>query len=149
MDRTKLLQSLSEEIRRVFKGMISSHSLRFGDLKLSKLQIIILINVAREKEGITVKDLAQNLSVTSGAITQFIDELIGKKLVVREEVPNDRRSLKIKLSSVAESRMKEFKKDYFTSLAPMFDSLNNDEISQLTNLLSKINVLATKKEQKK
>ena len=138
MNRRILLQNLIEEIRHVFKAIAFSNTFDFGKLKLSRPQIGIILIVAKNKEGITVKDLAQTFGVTSGAITQFVDHLVEKNLVIREEDPNDRRSLKIKLSVSGENRLKKLKKNYFASISPMFDSLNNEEIKQLNLLLSKI-----------
>jgi DNA-binding MarR family transcriptional regulator len=95
---------------------------------------------------VSVKELAEVLSVTSGAVTQFVDALVEKGLVRREEDHDDRRLLRIKLTEYAHNNFKEFKKDYFESVSRVFDSLSDEEIQQLTGLLMKANVPSNLKE---
>lgn len=134
--REELLQNLIERIRCVIRGMHVGHP--FGELMLGKPQISILFSLAREKKGLSVKELAEKLNVTSGAITQFIDGLVEKKLVKRQEDLKDRRIMKILLTNSAEYKFKDFKKKYFKSVSPLFDNLTDDEITQLIGLLNKI-----------
>jgi len=140
--REELLQALIEKMRCVIKGMRMGHP--FGDLTLGRPQAGILFFIARRKTGVSVKDLAEMLNVTSGAVTQIIDDLVEKDLVRREEDAADRRVLKITLTKKAENRFKEFKKNYFISVKPLFDNLDDKEISELLSLLQKINVSITK-----
>jgi DNA-binding MarR family transcriptional regulator len=134
--REELLQNLIEKIRCVIRGMHVGHP--FGELTLGKPQIGILFSLARDKNGLSVKELAEKLNVTSGAITQFIDGLVEKKLVNREEDSKDRRIMKILLTKNAEDKFKDFKKNYFKSVSPLFDNLKDAEITQLITLLNKI-----------
>jgi len=140
--REESLQALIEKMRCVMKSMHVGHP--FGELTLGRPQVGILFFIARKKTGVSVKDLAEMLSVTSGAVTQFIDSLVEKDLVRREEDANDRRVLKITLTNKAEDRFKEFKKNYFQSVKPLFDDLTDKEILQLLTLLQKINTVSVK-----
>ncbi len=113
----------------------------FQDLNLSGRQIFFLFLVARSKDGISVKDLANFSRVTPGAVTQFIDVLIEKNLLKREEDPTDRRALKIKLTEYANSRFSEFKTQYFNSISPVFKNLSTEELNTLIYLLGKVEPL--------
>lgn len=145
MSREESLQTLLEEIVRVFKGMAASCRFGVDEQKLTRPQICILMLLSKKKEGVAVKDLAKKFNVTSGAITQFIDSLVEKGLVKREEDQSDRRTIKIKLSESGKNKFKNFKKNYFKSLNPMFDSLKNDEIKKLRFLLSKVTIPSNSK----
>ena len=56
--------------------------------------------------------------MTPGAITQFMDVLIEKNLVKREEDPNDRRIVRLKLTPSAKSQMEQFRKAFSNLCGP-------------------------------
>ncbi len=58
----------------------------------------------------------------------------------REEYPDDRRMIRIKLTARARSKLEKFRGDYFASLSRMFDALSDAEIGQLVALLAKLKV---------
>ncbi len=138
--REDLLQSLIEIMAGVMKGIRSKHGFPCGEFKLSRPQVMILFFMAKKKEGVSSKDLATFLNVTSGAITQFIDALVEKKLVKREEDAKDRRSLRLTLTISARNKFAVFKKNYYKSVSPLFKELNEKEIRQFISLLNKITI---------
>ena len=138
--REELLRALMEKLRFVMRGMHAGQGFQFGEFTVGPPQVRILFCIASKPEGVSVKELAEVLSVTSGAVTQFIDSLVEKGLVSREEDCNDRRLLRIKLTKYAHGNFNEFKKDYFASVRRVFDSLTDEEIQQLIGLLMKANV---------
>lgn len=144
--REELLRSLLAEMRAVMRGMHSGHGFRFAGFTVGPPQARILFYIASKPDGVSVKDLAEILSVTSGAVTQFIDALVEKGLVRREEDQNDRRLLRIKLTDYAGSKFNEFKKGYFATVSRVFSSLSDEEILQLTALLKKANIPSNIKE---
>jgi len=144
--REELLQSLMTKIISVMRGIHAGQGFPFGDYLLGAPHVRILFSVSKKQDGTSVKELAEKLQVTSGAVTQFVDALVEKGLVRREEDATDRRILRIKLTELAESKFERFKKDYFISVSRVFDKLNDEEISQLIELLEKINVPAGIKE---
>ncbi|HSW48380.1 MAG TPA: MarR family transcriptional regulator [Candidatus Saccharimonadales bacterium] len=140
--RQDLLQSLIQKMRCVIKGMHTLHP--FGELTLGRPQVGILFFIERKKE-VSVKEIAEMLNVTSGAVTQFIDDLVNKNLALREESKTDRRIINIKLTKKAEDKFKEFRKNYFKTISPLFDDLDDFELQKLLLLLEKIKI-ANKKE---
>lgn len=80
-----------------------------------------LLTIAKYKEdGISVKELAERSNVTPGAITQFVDVLITKDLVRREEDPHDRRIVRLKLTPAAASQLQKFRKEFLATAARAF-----------------------------
>jgi DNA-binding MarR family transcriptional regulator len=138
--REELLRALMERLGTVMRGMHAGREFRCGDFAVSMPHVRILFRIAGKPEGVSVKEMAEAMGVTSGAVTQFIDSLVEKGLVRREEDQNDRRLLSIKLTQYANDNIKEFKRDYFASVSHVFDSLSDDEVLQLTGLLMKANV---------
>jgi DNA-binding MarR family transcriptional regulator len=138
--REELLRALMEKLRFVMMGMHTGQGLRFGEFTVGPPQVRILFYIARKPEGVSVKELAEVLSVTSGAVTQFVDALVEKGLVRREEDHDDRRLLRIKLTEYAHGNFNEFKKGYFASVSRVFEPLSDEEVLRLTRLLMKANV---------
>ena len=148
MDKTReeLLRALVVRLGSVMRGMHAGQGFRFAGFTVGPPQVRILFHIAIKPEGVSVKDLAEVLSVTPGAVTQFIDALVEKGLVSREEDHADRRLLRIKLTKFAGNSFNEFKRDYFAAVSRVFDSLSDDEIVQLTGLLMKANIPSNLKE---
>jgi DNA-binding MarR family transcriptional regulator len=144
--REELLRALVAKLGLVMRGMHAGQGFRFDGFIVGPPQVRILFRIASKPEGVSVKDLAEVLSVTPGAVTQFIDALVEKGLVSREEDHIDRRLLRIKLTKYAKDNFTEFKRDYFAAVSRVFDSLSDAEIMQLTGLLMKANVPSNIKE---
>lgn len=138
-NREILLRNLLKRVAFVFKNMAWGRSSLIGKLRLNRSEVEILFLASRSKIGLTVKDLAEKLNVTSGAITQFVDILFEKGLIEREEDQKDRRILRIKFSKLAQKKFSEFKKEYFSLISPIFKNLSDGELRQLSALLGKIN----------
>jgi DNA-binding MarR family transcriptional regulator len=136
--RTQLLEQLLNHLGYISRSISAPHGFAFGDLVLTKPQVNIFFFVAHHQEGVSVKDIAKFLNVTKGAVTQFIDALVEKNLVKREEDAHDRRVQRIRLTEFAESRFDQFKKSYYLSLNKLFDALTDKEVEQLVSLLEKL-----------
>ena len=131
---------LQETINQLFNVMRRVHR-KIAPHKpfLSPPQARLAFIISRSgEEGISVKDLAERSCITPGAVTQFVDLLIEKGLVIRETDQNDRRIVRLKVTPAAESRLKKLRKDFFSSASQMFDVLSDDELKQLIDLLGKV-----------
>jgi len=157
------IQSIFEKFENIFKSMHKNrahniggigsrirethnrhkgHKFPFEDLNLSRKETIFLFMIAKSKDGVTSKDLAMWMWISPGAVTQFIDNLVAKNLVVREEDPNDRRSMKVTLTDFARSKFESFRKGYMGTVTPFFANLSDSELSQLNTLLEKLHTSA-------
>ena len=117
-----------------------------GGPPLSPPQANILFNIAHHPTGISVKELAEFTGVTPGAITQFVDTLVEKGLVMREGDAADRRVVRMKITKLAIDQFEKFRQKHFESFGKVFEVLTNEEIEQLLSLLEKIETSQTGKE---
>ena len=140
MNRDNTLHKVLEHMARILRYMSASCSVPYGSHALSRPQTDILFFVANSVNGRTVKELASLLNVTSGAITQFTNDLVNKKLIFREENTEDRRYVSLKLSPFAKKEFENFKKEYFKNINPIFSELKDIEIQSLLKLISKIDI---------
>jgi DNA-binding MarR family transcriptional regulator len=85
-----------------------------------------------------VTELADLSHITPGAVTQFVDGLVERGLVMREGDPSDRRIVRLKLTELAKKQFEKVRKEHLASMAKIFEALNDDEIKQLIALFNKI-----------
>lgn len=139
--REKLVQTLITKLIKAIKNIHQRQNFPFGNYILSRQQIMILFFIREKKSaGVAVKDLAKFLSVTPGAVTQFVDSLVKYKLVVRRAGIKDRRLTKIKLSPSAKTKFQKFQKEYLTSANAAFSSLKYQELQEFIKLIDKIKI---------
>jgi len=117
-----------------------------GELPLSAPQANLLFTIAHNNEGISVKELAETSGVTPGAITQFVDALVARGLVMREGDLVDRRIVRLKATPLAKDQFERFRREHLTSFAKVFDVLSNEEIQQLIGLMYKVETSHTMKD---
>lgn len=138
----KIREELIKEILKCFfktvKTIHCDNTFELKPFNLKNQQIEILFLVGKSKKGISVGDLAKSLNVTNGAITQQVDELVERKLLIRKDDENDRRIVNILLSDLAHEKSKILKDHYFKKVGPMFKDLSEDELKSLSNLIKKV-----------
>ena len=141
--RTQLLDEALTQLGYISRTISAPRGFSFDDLVLTRPQVNIFFFVAHRKQGVSAKDIARFLSVTKGAVSQFIDALVEKNLVQREEDTTDRRLQRITLTDFAKKRLDTFEKAYYASLHKLFDRLADQELLQLIALLGKLNASNT------
>ncbi len=143
--RQDILRALLEKLHDALKEMHSERNFPFGDYLLSHQQAVILFYIAEKENGLPVKELTKLMHVTPGAITQFIDSLVKKKLVEREIGKPDRRSINIKLTPPTKKAFAKFKRNYFIQASQVFNDFTLDDLEQFSSLLGKIKTLKKNK----
>src|SRR5260370_20289358 len=140
---TQLLEQLLNHLGYISRSISTPHGFSFGDLALTKPQITIFFFIGHHQDGVSVKDIAKFLNVTKGAVTQFIDTLVEKNLVRREEDARDRRLQRIKLTQFSQRPFYQAKQTFYLSFHPLFDRLSNIEVEQVGLLFEKPGMSAT------
>lgn len=137
-NRAALLEILIEHITQAISCMHTGNSFPFGDFMLRKQQVMILIFIFEKKDVASVKDIAKFLHVTPGAVTQFVDGLVSKKLVSREKNIDDGRIINIKLTATAEKKFNKFKLAYLETASKSFSKLSDRELKEFIKIIKKI-----------
>ncbi len=142
--RNQLLLSLIQKLRGLYGDLYRARPSdddrsQFAGHNLSRIQAELIFLAAEHKEsGISVKDAAKKLQVTSGAVTQLVDLLIARGLIERAENPSDRRSILLRATDAVDTDQLTFEAYYTRHVSPMFNGLSDAEIGQLIQLISKI-----------
>jgi DNA-binding MarR family transcriptional regulator len=117
-----------------------------GEPPLSPPQVTLLFAITHNPKGASVKELAEFSGVTPGAITQFVDALVEKGLVMREGDPVDRRVVRLKVTPLAISQFEKFRQEHLASFSTVFEVLTDNELQQLLTLIDKIDISHTAKD---
>lgn len=138
LSREKLLQDLAETLVYTAKSMhnLVEFPLKKHELKVGQMEI--LFHLAKHPEGMCVKDLAALMHITSGAITQYTNDLVEQELIIRKENENDRRLLELTLSPEAQEKYNKFKELYFTKIEEFFINLSDTDAQTLLTILRNI-----------
>ena len=136
--RQQSIQGLFETAHKIFHGLRNETGFPFKRHQLSGSQLRIVFLVAHQPNGLTVKEIAENLEVTSGAVTQLIDELVKKEFVTRSEDKTDRRIIRVALSKKTQAIFHDIRSKFLSRVSPLFDGLTDQEIETLSRLLMKI-----------
>ena len=140
VEREMLIGSVTERMGSLIRSIYASQEFQFGKTKVGGQYIRILFFLVRNKEGVSVKQLAETLHVTSGAVTQFIDALVSKRLVTRGEDSVDRRMHRLRLSESAIRDFGDFQRLYNEIVNRAFAPLDDEELRKLAALLNETDV---------
>ncbi|WP_340017271.1 MarR family transcriptional regulator [Paenibacillus sp. FSL K6-1318] len=92
----------------------------------------------------TVQNISEKFSIPSGSITYVVDKLEKKELVKREPSPTDRRSSNVVITDQGQNLFKEIFPQHVEVISKNLSSITNEEKIQLTNLLKKLGLGASK-----
>ena len=109
---------------------------------IAKLGITVgqchLLFLIKERESMTMSELAAAIGVTTGAATGFISRLLGRKLVSRYHDTEDRRRVMVKLTSKGEAVMAEILKLKRKRLDGVLSVITAAEQQAFSEIINKI-----------
>lgn len=85
-----------------------------------------------------MSDLATELSISPGAITQLVDSLVAQGLLERTNDNKDRRVVLVKLTKKAQKTVEIIKRRRKALMEGLFSSLSKDEALSLIAIISKL-----------
>ena len=135
--REKVLTSVIEQIGLLTRDFAASGSYPFTERRLTRAQMNLMFVLSRTADA-SVTELASNLGVTMSAVSQTLDALREAGLVTTEVSSADRRARIIRLTPAARVEVDAFERGYVEALAPRFDVLSVEELTQLDRTLSAI-----------
>lgn len=88
--------------------------------------------------GITPKELAERLTVTSGAVTGISSRLVAASFVRRVEHPDDRRSIRLELTELGFEVMDRIQEDFLTMVAAATRTTSPSDLAVTTDTLRRV-----------
>jgi len=144
------------EVRQTNKAMVKVAKLYRGaqaellaDLGLHPGQDVLLWSLGQEPEGLLVSELAERLGIESPTVTRTLARLESGGWFVREQVPGDRRAVRIRLTAHAEELLPQIEAHWRTLAHTATAGLDRSEREQLVSLLDRVraNLLALSTDQ--
>ncbi|MDQ0200009.1 MarR family winged helix-turn-helix transcriptional regulator [Neobacillus ginsengisoli] len=115
------------------------HEKKIAGYNPSEFKVLVTIKHGTdEKSDLKVSEISQKLHVTPPTVTQIINLLEKDGLVERSVDPEDRRAVKIKLTSKGIEVTEQARSAFNETFAGLIDYLGEDESEQLAQLLSKV-----------
>jgi len=106
------------------------------DLTLPRFDL--MAQLARAPKGLRMSDLSQRLMVTGGNITGLTDQLVAERLVVRRELPDDRRVCTVRLTARGRQRFELMAAEHERWIVDLMDAVPDDERGRLYDLLGEL-----------
>lgn len=140
MNRQELITQILESFRLVHHALKQGLQPLFLREGLGMPHIHILMILAEHPNGLSVKELAELVHVTPGAISQFVDQLVKRKCVIRVSDVSDRRSVRVVLADAGEGRIAQLAQCRLAHCESLFESFTDSELKTFLSLVAKLNV---------
>ena len=110
------------------------------DISVRENRILSLICMMTEgkPEGIALKELAEAMKLAPATVSELVDDLVNKDLLVRVQNPNDRRAIQISLSKYGRKLVDDSLRSIDDLCEKLLSGLSPAEQSALIGGLSKI-----------
>lgn len=126
-----VLTKAQQSVQQVFKEDLEPFGVTPGQY--------MVLKCLWDKNGITVKQLADRLQLDSSTITGILDRLENKGMTKRKPDLNDRRALSVVLTTKGRALKKSVNQAIIDANHKVLGSLKNQESGELKVLLHKIN----------
>ena len=134
---TVFADKVSENIVAISKEFVRQQAGDFYKVKVTLPQLAILELLFRSGE-LNMSDMARSMNVTTAAMTGIIDRLVRDRYVVRTAVPNDRRIIKIKLTTKGHKIANNVIEQRRHLITRIFGTLSHAEREEYLKILTRI-----------
>jgi DNA-binding MarR family transcriptional regulator len=130
---------IAEQFTRAFRRMRAGTTKDLAPLGLTFSQARVLRIIGRAGQSLRIGDLAAKLEIMPRSATVIVDALEGGGLTVREADPDDRRSVRVQLTSKGCEVLGQMNRSRRANAEELFGRLSGVQQSQLLELLDVLN----------
>lgn len=95
----------------------------------------VMAALYRTDKGLTMTELSRYLLVSNGNVTTVVDRLVQDGMAKREQLENDRRSLRVSLTPQGYEQFTAMARAHEAKVNELFADFSPSDIEQLLNLL--------------
>jgi DNA-binding MarR family transcriptional regulator len=110
-----------------------------SDYGLSRSKFFVLILLMRNPNGLNISQLASGIGVSCATMTGLVERLKKSGLLTREELPEDRRVLVVRITQQGEELLSQVLPDHYRRVAKLMSGLDEVERKLLQKLLEQVN----------
>jgi DNA-binding MarR family transcriptional regulator len=136
LQRKTQIESILQSIHAIKHQLLTGNYILSPHNQIPGSQWIVL-RIVFQNEGIGIKELSGFLGISSSAATQLVDSLVKKGLLIREQSPDDRRALKIRLTAKTNELIENAQSRVLEKVHSLFDGFSDEELQQYCDLSSK------------
>jgi MarR family transcriptional regulator, 2-MHQ and catechol-resistance regulon repressor len=119
-------------LRRQLNGSLAEHGLTVTDYE-------VLVELAREPDGVRRVDLAERVQLTASGITRLLDGLEGCGLVTRAECKTDRRVTYAVITGEGREKVEAAARTHLERIRALFsERYSDEEIERFAELLGRL-----------
>ncbi len=109
------------------------------NMTFNQLRMIKIVYVLNREypEGVTLKVLAESLSITPAAASEMVDALVRKGMLTREHNPQDRRAVAITLAPFSRKKFLECEQTFDRQTIDFLESLEENERAIFMSVMAK------------
>jgi MarR family multiple antibiotic resistance transcriptional regulator len=136
MKRQRIIMEINSNLRSIRRSAF----LNFSKAKKNfpTLAQMGILRIISEKSVHSTKDIAKIFRISPPASTQFINELVKKKLIVKQVDKGDKRQINLKLTEKGEKIQRNMEIEQVKFLNRIFKSFDNKELAELDRLQKKL-----------
>ena len=139
MEREKLIENMMTFFPILHKKMVK----RWPASSLSKLQFELLFAIIKH-DGMPMSYYSERMLISRPNLTGLSDKLIEEGLVERLPDPDDRRIIILKATKKGKQYIMEHRKIIKQEMLKLLDSLDDDDVSRLNELIDEIKAILNK-----
>ncbi len=98
----------------------------------------VLAALDRYPDGLRMSDLSAHLRVSNGNVTGIVERLVAERLVERQEVRDDRRAFRVRLTAAGRTRFADMAAAHEAWLDERISGVTREEIEAAGTLLARI-----------
>lgn len=127
IDRKQQIEGILQSIHAIKHRLLTGNFILSARNQIPGSQWIVL-QLVYQNEGIGMKELARQLGISSSAVTQLVDSLVRKGHLTREQSPQDRRAIKIKLTTKTKKLIEVSHTQVLERVYSLFDEMSDEEL---------------------
>ena len=127
------ISAISKQLGRGFEETLSDHTLNYGEYKL-----LLRLATTTEDNRMSAGDLSRSLMLSSGAMTNRLDQLEKAELIRRLRDPKDRRGVHVELTAKGRATIDDAVTEQAAKEIDTLSVLSARELSTLNGLLRKV-----------
>lgn len=136
-NREQLISGVLERTVSLHRAMVMCDVRKDEPGKPTRAQVRLMF-MLEQASGLGVKELARRFSMTPSAVTQLVDGLVKKQLLLRKPDPDDRRKYRLALTAKGRVFLKKMYKHRLAQFSKRLESVTDDELRQLHVIQEKI-----------
>jgi DNA-binding MarR family transcriptional regulator len=136
MKRQRIISEINSNLRNIRRlALLSFSKTKKNGPTLAQMSVM---NAVRDRGINSTKDISNIFHISPSAATQFINELVSKKLIARQVDKKDKRQINLKLTKAGEKIQEQFEKDQVKFLNSIFEKFDDAELLTLDKLQKKL-----------